>query len=90
MITVMMYTRAAASDYDDWANGYNNPGWGSKELIPLLQKVRADAPSSYDLLAHSVFRLRCLMEMLRSMVRMALSGSLTEKTDLVSQKTSST
>jgi len=35
----MMYTRAAASDYDDWATVYNNPGWGSKELIPLLQKA---------------------------------------------------
>lgn len=36
----MMYTRAAASDYDDWENVHNNPGWGSKDLIPLLRKVR--------------------------------------------------
>jgi alcohol oxidase len=35
----MMYTRAAASDYDDWENIYENPGWGSKDLIPLLKKV---------------------------------------------------
>ena len=36
-----MYTRAAASDYDDWENVYGNNGWGSKNLIPLLKKVRA-------------------------------------------------
>ena len=36
-----MYTRAAASDYDDWENVYGNKGWGSKYLIPLLKKVRA-------------------------------------------------
>ena len=35
----MMYTRAAASDYDDWENTFKNPGWGSAHLIPLLQKV---------------------------------------------------
>ncbi|CAE6427618.1 unnamed protein product [Rhizoctonia solani] len=31
----MMYSRGAASDYDDW----NTPGWGSKDLMPLLQKI---------------------------------------------------
>ena len=36
-----MYTRAAASDYDDWENVYGNKGWSSKHLIPLLKKVRA-------------------------------------------------
>jgi alcohol oxidase len=35
----MMYTRAAASDYDDWEVVHENPGWGSKQLIPLLKKV---------------------------------------------------
>ena len=35
----MMYTRASASDYDDWEREYQNPGWGSKDLIPLLAKV---------------------------------------------------
>ena len=35
----MFYTRAAASDYDDWENVYGNKGWGSKHLIPLLKKV---------------------------------------------------
>jgi alcohol oxidase len=33
------YTRAAASDYDDWENVYGNKGWGSEHLIPLLKKV---------------------------------------------------
>ena len=37
----MLYTRAAASDYDDWEKAYKNPGWGSADLIPLLQKVSA-------------------------------------------------
>lgn len=35
----MMYTRAAASDYDDWETKFANPGWGSKDIIPLLRKV---------------------------------------------------
>ncbi|KDN34244.1 hypothetical protein RSAG8_12653, partial [Rhizoctonia solani AG-8 WAC10335] len=34
-INFMMYSRGAASDYDDW----NTPGWESKDLIPLLQKI---------------------------------------------------
>ncbi|KAI0301549.1 alcohol oxidase-like protein [Multifurca ochricompacta] len=34
-----MYTRASASDYDDWEKVYGNPGWGSKDLIPLLKKT---------------------------------------------------
>ncbi|KAF8622855.1 hypothetical protein AX15_006699 [Amanita polypyramis BW_CC] len=38
-VNAMVYTRAAASDYDDWENVYRNPGWGSKDLIPLLQKA---------------------------------------------------
>ncbi|KAF9004050.1 hypothetical protein BDQ17DRAFT_1325916 [Cyathus striatus] len=36
---VTAYTRAAASDYDDWENLYGNTGWSSRDLIPLLQKV---------------------------------------------------
>jgi len=35
----MMYTRASASDYDDWKTVYKNPGWGSNDLIPLLRKT---------------------------------------------------
>jgi alcohol oxidase len=38
---VLFYTRAAASDYDDWENVYGNKGWGSEHLIPLLKKVRS-------------------------------------------------
>ena len=36
----MIYMRPSASDYDDWETVYKNPGWGSKDLIPLLRKVR--------------------------------------------------
>ena len=41
VIQVLVYTRAAASDYDDWENVYGNKGWGSEYLVPLLKKVRA-------------------------------------------------
>ena len=44
----MMYTRPAASDYDDWETVYKNPGWGSKHLIPLLKKVRKQGSCSAD------------------------------------------
>ncbi|KIK54123.1 hypothetical protein GYMLUDRAFT_232266 [Collybiopsis luxurians FD-317 M1] len=37
-VNAMMYTRAPASDYDDW-EALGNPGWGSKDLIPLARKV---------------------------------------------------
>ncbi|KAI0759054.1 alcohol oxidase-like protein [Fomes fomentarius] len=37
-VNFMMYTRAAASDYDDWANVYGNRGWSSDDLLPLLRK----------------------------------------------------
>ena len=40
-----MYTRAAASDYDDWEIKYSNPGWGARDLIPLLKKVSMDHES---------------------------------------------
>jgi alcohol oxidase len=51
----MMYTRAAASDYDDWATLHDNPGWGSKELIPLLQKVQVGKATIIPI--NSQFRL---------------------------------
>ncbi|KAI0089825.1 alcohol oxidase-like protein [Irpex rosettiformis] len=35
----MMYTRAVASDFDEWEEQYKNPGWGSKDIIPLLKKT---------------------------------------------------
>jgi alcohol oxidase len=41
VLIVMMYTRASASDYDEWEKVYENPGWGPNELIPLLKKVYA-------------------------------------------------
>jgi len=34
-MVVMMYTHLSASDYDDWETVYQNPEWGSKDLIPL-------------------------------------------------------
>ena len=34
-----MYTRASASDYDDWEKKFKNPGWGSEDIIPLIKKV---------------------------------------------------
>ncbi|PFH48754.1 GMC oxidoreductase [Amanita thiersii Skay4041] len=43
-INFIMYTRAAASDYDDWEAKYKNPGWGSKDLIPLLKKAETYEP----------------------------------------------
>ena len=39
MCTVAMYTRASRSDYDDWETVYGNVGWGSNDLVPLLEKV---------------------------------------------------
>jgi len=38
-VNFQVYTRAAASDYDDWENVYGNKGWGSGHLIPLLKKA---------------------------------------------------
>ncbi|KAF8813030.1 alcohol oxidase [Phlegmacium glaucopus] len=38
-INFVFYTRAAASDYDDWENVYGNKGWSSEHLIPLLKKA---------------------------------------------------
>ncbi|KAG7089381.1 hypothetical protein E1B28_011071 [Marasmius oreades] len=37
-VNFVMYTRAPASDYDDWEK-LGNPGWGSKDLVPLANKV---------------------------------------------------
>ncbi|EIM87866.1 alcohol oxidase-like protein [Stereum hirsutum FP-91666 SS1] len=38
-VNFAMYTRASRSDYDDWEETYENQGWGSKDLIPLLKKT---------------------------------------------------
>ncbi|KAJ8508104.1 hypothetical protein ONZ45_g9584 [Pleurotus djamor] len=49
-INFTVYTRPSASDYDDWEVEFNNPGWGSKQIIPLLKdlekfEVDPNAPS---------------------------------------------
>ncbi|KAL0571273.1 hypothetical protein V5O48_010690 [Marasmius crinis-equi] len=38
VMEVMLYARPPTSDFDDWEK-QGNPGWGSKELIPLSQKA---------------------------------------------------
>ncbi|KAK0497831.1 GMC oxidoreductase-domain-containing protein [Armillaria luteobubalina] len=38
-VNFVLYNRPAASDFDTWETEYSNPGWGSKDLIPLLQKA---------------------------------------------------
>lgn len=48
-----MYTRASAVDYDDWETIHGNPGWGSKDLIPLLQKVNYFILFAFDLFLHN-------------------------------------
>ncbi|KAF7314829.1 GMC oxidoreductase [Mycena kentingensis (nom. inval.)] len=48
-VNVMMYNRPAASDFDAWQNEFGNAGWGSRDLIPLLQKAETyelDPPSN--------------------------------------------
>lgn len=35
-VNFMYYNRPSASDFDAWATEYNNTGWGSDALIPLL------------------------------------------------------
>lgn len=44
-VNFAMYTRAAASDYDDWENLYGNLGWGSAELISCARNWRRISPS---------------------------------------------
>jgi alcohol oxidase len=34
-VNFAMYTRASASDYNDW----KTPGWSAEELVPLLRKL---------------------------------------------------
>ncbi|PIL33968.1 hypothetical protein GSI_03676 [Ganoderma sinense ZZ0214-1] len=38
-VNFMMYTRAPASDYDDWARVHDNPGWSFHDLLPLVKKA---------------------------------------------------
>ncbi|KAJ6585900.1 GMC oxidoreductase-domain-containing protein [Mycena capillaripes] len=37
-VNVLCYTRAPASDFDDWEQ-LGNPGWGSQDLVPLAKKL---------------------------------------------------
>ena len=50
----MMYTRASASDFDDWEKKFNNPGWGSDVMVPMLQKVRGH--SGFNLVSEAQVR----------------------------------
>ena len=43
-INAMMYTRASASDYDDW----NMEGWSFRDLRPLFKKVHPRVDWSGD------------------------------------------
>ncbi|KAF8164001.1 GMC oxidoreductase-domain-containing protein [Pholiota molesta] len=45
-VNFAVYTRAAASDYDDWETVHGNKGWGSSSLIPLLKKAETYQPGS--------------------------------------------
>ncbi|KAK7032266.1 hypothetical protein VNI00_013225 [Paramarasmius palmivorus] len=45
-VNFVMYTRASASDYDDWEK-QGNPGWGSKVLIPLSNKAETFQVEGY-------------------------------------------
>ncbi|TCD71566.1 hypothetical protein EIP91_007313 [Steccherinum ochraceum] len=37
-VNFVTYTRASASDYDDWETKHGNPGWGYKDMLPYLKK----------------------------------------------------
>ncbi|KAJ3828239.1 hypothetical protein F5880DRAFT_1472940 [Lentinula raphanica] len=50
-VNFMIYTRASASDYDDWEK-LGNPGWGSDTLIPLARKVETYQVPSGDPSVH--------------------------------------
>ncbi|KAJ7455243.1 GMC oxidoreductase-domain-containing protein [Mycena galericulata] len=43
-VNFLMYTRPSPSDYDDWES-LENPGWGSKDLIPLSNKAETVEPN---------------------------------------------
>ena len=75
-----MYTRAAPSDYDDWATVYGNKGWSAAERLPLLQKVHTSR----------VFSLGALVEVIGRhtlMIRRLLDSAKRTRYDLVKQRT---
>ena len=70
-INFMMYTRASASDYDD----FKTPGWTTKDLLPLMQKVVLSV-----LVDSSMKRTNALATIVRSTVSRAPSKSPSEDT----------
>ncbi|KIM84345.1 alcohol oxidase [Piloderma croceum F 1598] len=38
-VNFTMYSRAMASDFDDWKTVHGNAGWSYKDLLPLLKKT---------------------------------------------------
>lgn len=70
----MIYMRASASDYDDWER-FGNPGWGSKDLLQLGNKVRLLLSGRLNRDAERPFRLRRLKVFLNHR-DMALPGPL--------------
>ncbi|TCD66633.1 hypothetical protein EIP91_001100 [Steccherinum ochraceum] len=38
-VNFAVYNRGAPSEYDEWETTFQNPGWGSKDILPLLQKM---------------------------------------------------
>jgi choline dehydrogenase-like flavoprotein len=71
----MVYMRPSASDYDDWETVYQNPGWGSKDLIPLLRKVCVERFSAHLGLRSKDHRSR--------RTRFMVGGRLTAQMDLL-------
>ncbi|KAJ6477241.1 GMC oxidoreductase-domain-containing protein [Mycena vulgaris] len=44
-VNFMIYNRPSASDFDGWENEFGNPGWGAKDMTPMLQKCLRPAVS---------------------------------------------
>ena len=66
----MMYTRASASDYDDWKTVYENPGWGSNDLIPFLRKVGALGSIGSNVLVLVLMLCPCRRRTIKSLAGM--------------------
>ena len=79
ILIVMMYTRASASDYDDWEKVHENPGWGSNDLIPLLRKVFTPYIVLALLYTYSV-RLSPVPACRQRRTKFPMSGRRTEQT----------
>ena len=44
-VNSMIYARGSASDFDEWKNVFENPGWGAEELTPLMKKLETYQPA---------------------------------------------